>query len=107
MATRAESYKSEVERQARKKHKPRVSTKKPKKGAWSRKSAHAASKATHAFEGVAAGKRPSRESTRSSSNRSKADAAMNATEETRKGGPENRARKAIVKRIKVRGGPAR
>jgi hypothetical protein len=32
---------------------------------------------------------------------------MNIAEEARKGSPENRARKAIARRSKVRGGPAR
>jgi len=107
MATKADLFKSETQRRGGKRRKARVSKKKPKKAAWSRKSGHAGTKATHAFENVAPGKRSSRESTRGSANRSKADAAMNVTEETRKGAPTNIARKAIVKRSRVRGGPAR
>jgi hypothetical protein len=104
MVTRADLFKSEEQRRARKKHKHRVSQKKRKKAQWSRKSAHAASKATHAFEDTAGGKRPSRKLTRSSANRAKPDSARNLTEESHKGGPENRARKTIAQRSKVRGG---
>jgi hypothetical protein len=108
MATKAERARAEEQRSHRaanaKKKKPHVAEKKPRKGTWSHEKAHAGSKATHALEDTAAGKRPSRESTRGSSNRAKADAAMNVTEETRKGSPTNRARKSRTRVIKVRGG---
>lgn len=105
MATKAERLRSEVERAGGKgRRKQHVSAKKPKKAAWSHDKAHAASKATHALEDTAPNKRPSRESTRGGANRAKPDAAFNLTEETRKGSPENRARKARAKLARVRGG---
>jgi hypothetical protein len=104
MATRAETFRSETERTGRKK---RVSKKKPKKKDWSRKSHHAAEKAVHAWEGgrptEGSSKRPSRSSTRKSANRAKPDAPFNVTEETKRGAPENRARRAKTERVKVRG----
>ncbi|HXN33769.1 MAG TPA: hypothetical protein VN894_17995 [Polyangiaceae bacterium] len=108
MATKAERLRSEDQRTNGKgQHKSRASEKKPKKAAWSHDKAHAASKATHALEDTAPGKRPSRESTRGSANRAKADAAFNVTEETKKGAPTNRARKSRANVLKVRGGGAR
>ena len=101
MATKAEQFRSTEERTRRKKK--RVSIKKPKKGAWGRSKSHAAKKATHALEPTEPGKRPSRESTRSSANRAKPDAPFNITEETRKGAPSERARKARAKGARVRG----
>ena len=104
MATKAEQFRSDEQ----KKGKPsKVSAKKPRKAAWSRAKGHAASKATHAFEPSAPGSRPSRESSRSSANRARADAGLNLTEETKKGAPENRARRARAKSTRVRGGSRR
>ncbi len=104
MATRAEQFRSTEQ----KKGKPsKVSAKKPRKAQWSRAKSHAASKATYALEPTAPGARPSRESSRSSANRAKPDTAYNLTEETKKGAPENRARKARAKSTRVRGGQAR
>jgi hypothetical protein len=110
MATKAERLRSEEQRTNRESRpKSRTSEKKPKKAAWSHDKAHAASKATHALEATAPGKRPSRESTRGSANRAKADSAFNLTEEAKKGSPDNRARKSRARMAKVRGGarPAR
>ena len=101
MATRAEQFRSAQERTHRK---GRVSAKKPKKAAWGKSKSHAADKATHALERTEPGKRPSRKSTRSSANRAKADAAFNITEETRKGSPAAKARRARAKGKRVRGG---
>jgi hypothetical protein len=107
MATKAERLRSEEQRtHGEDTKKSRASEKKPKKAAWSHDKAHAASKATHALEDTAPGQRPSRESTRGSSNRAKADAAFNITEETKKGSPTNRARKSRAGVVKVRGGAA-
>ena len=107
MATRAQQARSDEQRtHGAGRHKSHVSKRKPRKGAWSHDKAHAASKATHALEDTAMGKRPSRESTRGSSNRAKADSAMNVTEETRKGSPTNRARKSRATAVRVRGGGA-
>ena len=104
MATRAEQQRSEEERKHGKGNsKPRVSEKKPKKATWSHDKQHAGRKATHALEDVAPGTRPSRESTRGSANRAKADAADNITEQVRKGTPTNRARKSRAGGAKVRG----
>jgi hypothetical protein len=104
MATKAEEFRSREQ----KKGKPsKVSAKKPRKAKWSRAKSHAASKATHAFEPTAPGKRPSRESSRSSANRAKADSGFDLTEELKKGKPENRALKARAKRTRVRGATAR
>jgi hypothetical protein len=101
MATKAEQFRSREQ----KKGKPsKVSTKKPPKAKWGRAKGHAASKATYALEPSAPGTRPSRESSRSSANRAKPDTAYNLTEETKKGAPENRARKARAKSMRVRGG---
>jgi hypothetical protein len=97
--TRAEEFRSRMQR----KGKPhRTATKKPKRSAWSRKSHHAATKATHALEQVTSG-RPSRKSTRASANRAKADAPKNLTEERRKGTPRSLATQARAKRQRVRG----
>jgi hypothetical protein len=106
MATRAEQFRSE-ERKHGPRRKARTTKRKAKSSDWSRKSAHAASKATRAFEEVAPGKRPSRESTRGSANRAKADAALNVTEEARKGSPESRARRLRAKNLRVRGSRSR
>lgn len=95
MATRGEQYRSNSQRTGRAK---RRSIRKAKKAAWSREKAHAAAKATHAME--AGG---SRESTRGSANRAKADAALNLTEQKRKGAPQSRARKMRASTKRVRG----
>jgi hypothetical protein len=110
MATRAEQFRSEEQRTHgkglhKRPHKTHVSKKQPKKAAWSRNKPHAGAKATHALESVARGARPSRESTRASANRAKPDSAFNLTEETKKGAPQNRARKARTRSLKVRGRP--
>ena len=105
MATKAELWRSDEERtHGAGRHKSHVSLKKPKKGTWSHDKAHAASKATHALEDTAPGEPPSRESTRGSANRAKADSAFNLTEGTKKGSPTNRARKSRARAIRVRGG---
>jgi hypothetical protein len=101
MATRAEQFHSDEQRKGGNHHK---AEKKPKKAAWKHEKHHAGVKATHALEDTAPGKRPSRESTRASSNRAKPDAPFNLTEETKKGAPRVRATKARAKRTKVRGG---
>ena len=104
MATRAEQSRSEGQRtHGAGRHKSHVAKRKPKKAAWSHHSAHAASKATHALEDTAPGKRPSRESTRGSANRAKADSALNLTEQTKNGAPTNRARMSRAKTSRVRG----
>ncbi len=100
MATRAEQFRSEQEKRGRP---SRTSKRQPKKAAWKRTSTHAASKATHAFEQSPRGSRPSRESTRGSANRAKADSARNVTEQTTKGSPRNVAQRSRAKRAKVRG----
>jgi hypothetical protein len=107
MATRAEQARSDEQRtHGAGRRKSHVSKKKPKKADWSHDKAHAASKATHSLEDTASGARPSRESTRGSSNRAKADSARNVTEETKKGSPTNLARKWRAKAGRVRGGGA-
>ena len=103
MATRAEQMRSDEQRARGRRRRGRVSKKKPKKALWGRDKGHARSKATHALEDTAPGKRPSRESTRSSSNRAKPDSAFNLTEATKKGAPSSRARSARARRVKVRG----
>ena len=102
MATKSEEFRSQESKRGPRPER-RVSERKTKSSEWSRESAHAASKATHALEETAPGERPSRESTRGSANRAKADAALNITEETRKGSPENRARQRRAKETRVRG----
>ena len=99
MATKAEQFHSSSQRTG---HPKRTSAKKPRKGKWSHDKAHAGSKATHALEAPTEG-RPSRESTRGSANRAKADASMNINEENRKGAPKARAQRASVKAKRVRG----
>jgi hypothetical protein len=99
MATKAERFKSEGQRKGRG---GRTSVKKPPKSEWSHDKGHAGAKATRALEPARAG-RPSRESTRKSANRAKSDAALNVTEETRKGAPPALARKARARRSRVRG----
>lgn len=100
--TKAEEFKSLAERTG---HQKRASVKKPKKGEWSRAKHHAGNKATHALEVVTSG-RPSRKSTRASANRVKPDSPMALSAELRRGGPPAAARKAQVKRDRVRGKPA-
>jgi len=105
MATKAEQWRSNEQRtHGAGAHKSHVSKKQPKKAAWSHDKAHAGAKATHALEDTAPGKRPSRESTRGSSNRAKPDSAFNLTEQTKKGSPTNLARKSRARAVKVRGG---
>jgi hypothetical protein len=99
--TKAEAFRSEAERTGRQKH---ASLRKPKKAAWGRDKQHAQGKATHALEVVTSG-RPSRKSTRASANRAKGDAPMTLSAESRKGAPPAVARKAQVKRDRVRGKP--
>jgi len=104
MATKAQKVQSEEQRKGGAgRDNPRVAKKKAKKADWSHEKGHAASKATHALEDTTPGKRPSRVSTRGTSNRAKADSARNVTEETRKGAPTNLARKSRAKAVKVRG----
>lgn len=99
MATRAERAKTEAQQTSRG---GRASMRKPRKSEWSHDKAHAASKATHALEESGA-MRPSRESTRGSANRAKADAARNITEQVRRGAPAPLARKARARATRVRG----
>jgi hypothetical protein len=99
--TKAEAFRSQTERTGHRKH---ASLRKPKKAAWGRDKPHAQAKATHALE-VAATGRPSRKSTRASANRAKGDAPMTLSAESRKGAPPAVARKAQVKRDRVRGKP--
>jgi hypothetical protein len=107
MATKAEQWKSEDQRTHGKgAHKSHVAVKKPKKATWSHEKAHAGAKATHAFEDTAPGERPSRESTRGSANRAKADSALNRTEQAKKGSPTSQARRSRAASKKVRGGSA-
>jgi hypothetical protein len=104
MATKAERFRSDQQRSGRSGRKARTSRKKPAKASWSRDKHHAAVKATHALEETnAAGGRPSRKSTRASSNRAKPDAPFDITEEVRKGSPTARAARARAGRAKVRG----
>jgi hypothetical protein len=103
MATRAEQFRSEENVRAHGRKQPRKKQRKPKKADWSPESKHAGVKATRALEAAPRGKRPSRESTRSSANRAKPDAAMNLTEEKTRGSPENRAVRSRAKATKVRG----
>lgn len=99
MATRAETFRAGSARTGTAK---KTSARKPKKGAWSHDKAHAGKKATHALEAARIG-RPSRQSTRKSANRSKADAAMNITEQVRKGAAPFRARRSRASTKRVRG----
>jgi hypothetical protein len=97
MATRAETFRAGAQRTGKGK---KTSVKKPKKAAWGHDKGHAGRKATRALE--ASARRPSRESTRASANRVKSDAPFNITEETRKGAPEARARRAVAQARRVR-----
>jgi hypothetical protein len=99
MATKAEQIHSDAQRKGRG---GRKSVRKPRKAAWDRAKGHAGAKATHALE-RASGRRPSRKSTRKSANRAKADAGFNLTEHVRRGAPQGVARKARVRRSRVRG----
>jgi hypothetical protein len=100
MATKAEQFRDQDQRKGTKRPSKK---KKPKKAAWSREKHHADVKATRVLEDSAPGKRPSRRSTRASSNRAKPDAPFNVTEEVRKGAPTARAGQARAKKTKVRG----
>ena len=97
--TRAEKFRSRIERTGHPKH---ASVKKPKRSAWSRDKHRAGTKATHALEVVVG--RPSRISTRASANRAKGDAPRILTENARKGAPRVLATKARATRTRVRGG---
>jgi hypothetical protein len=103
MATKAEQFRSEEQKHGAP---TKTSVRRPRKGAWNRTSAHAAAKATHAYEATAPGTRPSRESSRGGANRAKADAPFNLTEEAKKGAPSSRARKNRARSTKVRGNPS-
>jgi hypothetical protein len=99
--TKAEEFRSQTERTGKERH---ASLRKPKKAAWGRDKQHAQGKATHALEVVTRGP-PSRKSTRASANRVKGDAPMTLSAEARNGAPRAVARKAQVKRGRVRGKP--
>lgn len=111
MATRAEQYRSSEQRRggpgsaAGASAAARAKKKRAKKATWSHESHHAGVKAAYALEDTAPGKRPSRESTRRSSNRAKPDAARDITEEVRETAPRARVIRARAKGTKVRGKP--
>jgi hypothetical protein len=105
MATRAEQYRSNEQRKGAQGGAGTRARKKAKKSSWSKERHHADVKASFVLEDTTPGKRPSRKSTRKSSNRIKADAARNITEEVRQGAPPARAGRTRAKRSKVRGKP--
>ncbi len=104
MATKAEQWKSEEQREHGKNRKTGPTSKRqPKKATWGHDKAHASAKATHVLEEAAPGTRPSRESTRKGANRLKSDSAFNLTEQTKKGAPTSQARKSRARASRVRG----
>jgi hypothetical protein len=102
MATRAEQFRSNQQRANGGKAKRR-SAKKPKKSQWSHESKHAGRKAAYVLEDKAPGARPSRRSTRKSSNRAKSDHLFDTLEGVAKTAPEPRASRARARQTKVRG----
>jgi hypothetical protein len=105
MATRAEQFRTEEQRDSnRRAARPhQAKTKRATKGRHAGPSA-VANKATYTLESPAADGRRSRKSTRGSANRSKPDTNFNLREALVKGSPEARFRKARAKNTRVRGG---
>jgi hypothetical protein len=105
MATRSEQYHANEQRRGRGK-KTRSGRTKPGVAPSNRSRAkkHAGRKATYALEETESAK-PSRKSTRKSTNRAKPDANLNAREALQKGSPEARFRKASA-RAKGKAAPA-
>lgn len=103
MSTKAEDAHARTQKKgpSRKKTK-KLAQRKPKKD--HAPSVAAGRKATVAQEPArAAGKRPSRKSTRASANRSKGDAPLQIHAETAKNSPTERARSAKTKTTRTRG----
>lgn len=112
MATRAEQYRAEDERERRassaKTKKAKAKTKaKAKAKATAKPTSHAPKKATYAREAHSKTSRPSRKSTRSSQNRSKNDAALVLSQEHERISPERRFRSSKSKTTRVRGKSSR
>jgi hypothetical protein len=104
MATRAEQFRTEEQRQSnRKTARPSQAKKRPAIAERSAGSRAVPSNASYAFERPAADGRRSRKSTRDSANRAKPDTNLNLRESRVKGSPEARFRKQRAKRTRVRG----
>ena len=103
MATRAEQERADAQRRGPRTTKRNQAGTKPGSPPASRSRAkkHTARKATYALERSTG--RPSRKSTRASANRAKPDAALNRTEEKRKGSPEATYRRARARATRARG----
>jgi hypothetical protein len=104
MATRAEQFRTQEERQSKRK----AAQPRPAKEKRATKGHHAgpsavADKATYALEAPAADGRRSRKSTRGSANRAKPDTNFNLRESLVKGSPEARFRRARAKKTRVGG----
>lgn len=106
MATRAEQFRTEEER-GRRASSAKAKSKKKKAAAATKPETHAQKKATYARETHSADSRPSRKSTRSSSNRAKADSSLVLSQERERISPERRFRTSKGKTARVRGKPSR
>jgi hypothetical protein len=94
MATRAERFRAEQQRQA---HTP------PQPERPETKAGHAEKKATFAREQQSSEARPSRKSSRGGKNRAKADAPLVISQEREQNAPETRFRAAEARETRVRG----
>jgi len=105
MATRSEQFRANEQRKHAKNAKPvrAAAARRPQTDETSQRTEHARKKATHALEITAAGKRPTRKSTRGSANRAKPDTTFNLVESLVKGSPEARFRKANARSLRIRG----
>jgi hypothetical protein len=102
MATRAEQFRTQVERRSKNETKRSIKPKTSRPAQKARRLPGAPSNASYALEPPAADGRRSRKSTRGSANRAKTDTSFNLREALVKGSPEARFRKAKAKRTRVR-----
>jgi hypothetical protein len=107
MATRAEQFRTQMQRESTREAKRSPQTRKPPRGdAAVTKPRRTPRHASYALELPAADGRRSRKSTRDSANRAKPDTSFNLREALVKGSPEARFRKANAKRTRVRASKA-
>ena len=103
MATRAEQFRTQAERQSAPKKKRPVKPKMTRADQAKARLPHTMKSASYALEQPAADGRRSRKSSRSSANRAKPDASFNLREQLVKGSPEARFRKSKAANTRVRG----
>ena len=107
MATRAEQFRTEDQRNSKRKEAPNPVKKARTTENPAKRARRVPGNAAYAFEAPAADGRRSRKSTRGSANRAKPDTNLNLRESRVKGSPEARFRKARAKKTRVRGSTTR